>query len=278
MPPRSATDPDGLRAHRPLPPVRPARADPHRHRDQLPRPRGGPGPRRLRGAGRAPAPPGAPGRASSWTCAQTETMISLLGPAVLDFTVNGRVEQPQGNLAGYAAPHGVYPCRGDDRWVTLSVADGEQWRALLDELDAAELARDERFATLRRPPRLEPRRCGCRAGRPARVHRDGYELPWITRLQERSVRARARHAELPGPGGRRPAAAVPRSLRGPGPSRDGAVGVQLAAVHNQRSRPASKPCGRPRRCWDSAPARSAPSSLGLDDAAVDELAAAGVLA
>ena len=57
--------------------------------------------------------------------AQTETMISLLGPAILDYTVNGRVEQPQGNLADYAAPHGVYPCRGDDRWRRGIVATGD---------------------------------------------------------------------------------------------------------------------------------------------------------
>jgi benzylsuccinate CoA-transferase BbsF subunit len=78
---------------------------------------------------------------------QTETMVGLLGPAVLDVTVNGRSAVPQGNRAAYAAPQGVYPCRGEDRWLALSVLDDEQWRALSTELGAVELLDDPRFAT-----------------------------------------------------------------------------------------------------------------------------------
>jgi benzylsuccinate CoA-transferase BbsF subunit len=117
--------------------------------------------------------------------AQTETMISLLGPAVLDYTVNGRIEQPQGNLAEYAAPHGVYPCRGDDRWLALSVGTDQQWRTLLDELDAAGLAGDERFATL---PARHQNHAALDEELAARTRAcDGYEL--TTRLQERGVPA-----------------------------------------------------------------------------------------
>jgi crotonobetainyl-CoA:carnitine CoA-transferase CaiB-like acyl-CoA transferase len=117
--------------------------------------------------------------------AQTETMISLLGPAVLDYTVNGRVEQPQGNLAEYAAPHGVYPCRGDDRWLALSVGTDQQWRTLLDELDAAELAQDERFGTL---PARHRNHAALDEELAARTRAcDGYEL--TARLQERGVPA-----------------------------------------------------------------------------------------
>jgi benzylsuccinate CoA-transferase BbsF subunit len=79
--------------------------------------------------------------------AQTESMIGLLGPAVLDFTVNGRSQGPQGNRASYAAPQGVYPVSGDDRWVAISVVTDSHWAALCAVLDVRELVDDPRFAT-----------------------------------------------------------------------------------------------------------------------------------
>jgi benzylsuccinate CoA-transferase BbsF subunit len=79
--------------------------------------------------------------------AQTETMIGLLGPAVLDYTVNGRSQGPQGNRASYAAPQGVYPVSGDDRWVAISVLTDSHWAALCSVLGVPELVDDPRFST-----------------------------------------------------------------------------------------------------------------------------------
>jgi benzylsuccinate CoA-transferase BbsF subunit len=72
---------------------------------------------------------------------QAETMVSLLGPAVLDCSVNGRNSGPQGNRADYAAPQGVYPAAGEDRWIAVSVLSDAQWADLTDELGLPELAR-----------------------------------------------------------------------------------------------------------------------------------------
>jgi len=62
--------------------------------------------------------------------AQTEPTIALLGPAILDLTVNGRLQQPRGNDHDTAAPYGVFRCAGDDRWIAICVMNDEQWRAL----------------------------------------------------------------------------------------------------------------------------------------------------
>jgi benzylsuccinate CoA-transferase BbsF subunit len=35
------------------------------------------------------------------------------------------------------APHGVYPVRGEDRWIAIAVANDEQWRALCEILDGS---------------------------------------------------------------------------------------------------------------------------------------------
>ncbi|HET7158722.1 MAG TPA: CoA transferase, partial [Burkholderiales bacterium] len=70
--------------------------------------------------------------------AQTEPTIALLGPAVVDYTVNGRIAERCGNDHPIAAPHGVYPCKGSDRWIAFSIHSDEQWRALVEVLGVFE--------------------------------------------------------------------------------------------------------------------------------------------
>ena len=52
------------------------------------------------------------------------------GPATLDFQVNGRLPERIANRDAASAPHGVYQCRGDDRWCAIAVQDDEQWAGL----------------------------------------------------------------------------------------------------------------------------------------------------
>ena len=80
---------------------------------------------------------------------QYELGLGLMGPALLDHLANGADPDPVGNRHPFDAwaPHGIYPARGEDRWVAIAVRGDEQWRALCAVMDAPELARDERFAT-----------------------------------------------------------------------------------------------------------------------------------
>src|SRR5271170_4554167 len=59
---------------------------------------------------------------------QAECAIHFLGPAILDYTVNGRVDQRVGNSDAAFAPHGVYPAAGDDNWVAIVCRDDGEWR------------------------------------------------------------------------------------------------------------------------------------------------------
>ncbi len=88
------------------------------------------------------------GRGQRIDIAETEATIALLGPTVLDYTVNGRVQGRQGNRVPTAAPNGVYPCRGGDRWIAISVETEAQWVALAEELGAPEWVDGERFGSL----------------------------------------------------------------------------------------------------------------------------------
>ncbi len=80
--------------------------------------------------------------------AQTEPMLSLLGPTFLDLTVNGRLQTRRGNDHPWAAPHGVYPCAGDDRWIAITVMNDPQFAALADVMGQPPWALDARWATL----------------------------------------------------------------------------------------------------------------------------------
>ena len=70
--------------------------------------------------------------------ATTDTALSLSGPALLDWTVNGRptrqARQPSSNRNQWPAmaPHGIFPCRGDDEWVAIACRDQADWRAFVN--------------------------------------------------------------------------------------------------------------------------------------------------
>jgi len=77
--------------------------------------------------------------------AQLETVISSFGQVLLEYLANGREPEPLGNRSLWRAPHGCYPCRGDDRWVAIAVDGDAEWRALcrVMALDAAEFPKRE---------------------------------------------------------------------------------------------------------------------------------------
>lgn len=61
---------------------------------------------------------------------QVEASIPFLGPAVLEASVNGRNLQRRGNRMPGVAPHGVFRCRGEDRWIAIAVESEAEWAAL----------------------------------------------------------------------------------------------------------------------------------------------------
>ncbi|HTK60866.1 MAG TPA: CoA transferase [Pseudonocardia sp.] len=85
------------------------------------------------------------GRGQWIDASQVESGIFISGGAILDWSANGRVWQRTGNASptGEAAPHGVYPCAGEDRWLAVACETGEEWDALAKviELPAAERSR-----------------------------------------------------------------------------------------------------------------------------------------
>ncbi len=88
------------------------------------------------------------GRGQYIDLSQQEASMYTLDAALLDYSVNGRVQTRQGNRHPFAAPHGAFPCLGDDAWVAIEVRTDAHWRALRAAMGDPEWAHDERFGTL----------------------------------------------------------------------------------------------------------------------------------
>ncbi len=74
------------------------------------------------------------GQGQAIELAQTEPMIAMLGPAVLEWTARGTEPGPAGNRHPQWCPHGVFPALGDDNWIAIAVRKESEWQALCSEL------------------------------------------------------------------------------------------------------------------------------------------------
>jgi len=77
--------------------------------------------------------------------AAREVSSSLLGEALL-LAAAGAEPARSGNDHPRMAPHGVYPAKGDDVWLSIAVGEDAEWRALAEVMGQPGLARDPRFA------------------------------------------------------------------------------------------------------------------------------------
>ncbi|MBI4330944.1 MAG: CoA transferase [Chloroflexi bacterium] len=77
-----------------------------------------------------------------------EVCAQQITPAFLSLQANGRLLTRTGNRIANAAPHGVFPCIGDDRWCAIAVFTDEEWQAFCHVLGDPSWAKEHRFANL----------------------------------------------------------------------------------------------------------------------------------
>lgn len=74
-----------------------------------------------------------------------ESSLAFLPVTILDYTVNGRQLTRQGNASHRGAPHGVYRCKGDDRWCAIAISSDEEWLRFCQATGHLEWGKDPRF-------------------------------------------------------------------------------------------------------------------------------------
>jgi crotonobetainyl-CoA:carnitine CoA-transferase CaiB-like acyl-CoA transferase len=145
---------------------------------------------------------------------QLEASLHFLAPQILDYQATGAIAHRAGNDSPTAAPHGAYPCSGDDQWCAIAVETDEQWQALQrlmgepDWMSARELctsagriarraAIDEVLAEWTRPQApytlMEKLQS---AGIPAGVVQRSSDLSCDVQLQHRRFFHPLQHAEM----------------------------------------------------------------------------------
>jgi benzylsuccinate CoA-transferase BbsF subunit len=79
---------------------------------------------------------------------QIEAGLNYMTQLILDYEVNHRELALRGNKSDRAAPHGVYRCQGDDRWVAIAVTTDEEWRRFVAAIGSPDWANDPKYATM----------------------------------------------------------------------------------------------------------------------------------
>jgi len=79
---------------------------------------------------------------------QYEGAAHWFAPAILDYIVNRREMGRKGNRDPIGAPHGVYRCRGNDRWCAIAVFSDEEWQSFCRVIGNPNWTKKEKFATL----------------------------------------------------------------------------------------------------------------------------------
>jgi crotonobetainyl-CoA:carnitine CoA-transferase CaiB-like acyl-CoA transferase len=77
-----------------------------------------------------------------------ETLTSMIGDCLLEQSLTGKRLGPSGNNHPDMSPHGCYPC-SHGSWLTVAVANDEEWHRLCEALDATSLAADPRYSTIK---------------------------------------------------------------------------------------------------------------------------------
>ena len=78
--------------------------------------------------------------------AQSEGVTTLIPEVIMEQVMNGRTRPRMGNRDEIMAPHGCYPCKGDDKWVAIAVGSDAKWRVLCSVMGNPEWSKEERFS------------------------------------------------------------------------------------------------------------------------------------
>ncbi len=81
-------------------------------------------------------------------CSSSECITTLVGNEMMEYTMNGRSLGRTGNTDPVMAPHNVYRCKGDDKWISIAVGTEEEWQNLVHAMGDPEWAKDEKFADM----------------------------------------------------------------------------------------------------------------------------------
>ncbi len=88
------------------------------------------------------------GRGTWVDLAMYQAGAAFLGEGLLAYSFNGERNRRIGNRHTSMAPHGCYPCLGEDQWVTIAVRDDADWQTFCHALGRPDLATDPTLSAI----------------------------------------------------------------------------------------------------------------------------------
>lgn len=88
------------------------------------------------------------GRGQFIDVSQIESGVYSLSELVVRYSANREVSERRENHSEFRAPHSVYPCQGEDRWIAIAVHSDDEWAALVRVMDLPDWARDRKLRTV----------------------------------------------------------------------------------------------------------------------------------
>ena len=79
--------------------------------------------------------------------AQIDTLVPQFGEIIMDWTMNQHVQKNPGNRHT-SAIQGCYRCKGDDRWINITINTDKEWEGFCRALDNPPWCQDKKFSTV----------------------------------------------------------------------------------------------------------------------------------
>lgn len=199
---------------------------------------------------------------------QVETGVYGLGEWLLGYEASGATAGRIGNRAAHAAPHGVFPCAGEDRWIAIAVHDDADWQRLVAAMGSPAWATASALATvdgrLRQVDELERQLSAWTAGQDAaalaaQLQAAGLDAAAVADMQDLLADPQLAH--------RGHFTALQHPVVGTYVVE--AMGLRLSAAPMQFTRPAP--------CLGADSRETYVGLLGMSEAEFDELTASGAL-
>jgi benzylsuccinate CoA-transferase BbsF subunit len=81
--------------------------------------------------------------------AMVDIATHQITPALLDVQINNNLETRNGNRIARASPHGVFPCRGEDKWCAVAVFNQQQWQSFCKVIGNPIWVKNPKFVDLK---------------------------------------------------------------------------------------------------------------------------------
>ncbi len=78
--------------------------------------------------------------------AQIESLLSTMPEPIMEFSINMRNLNTQGNIDNMMSVHNNYPCKGEDKWVSIAILTEEEWKRFCEVIGDPSWTKREEFA------------------------------------------------------------------------------------------------------------------------------------